>query len=158
VWILALLAAVALAGAGLKLYGMGETAGFDKCHAAVAEADAKLAAKSDELKQEAQNHIEDMGTAYDAGEKAKSARVIYRTAKGAADVRANPVFANPTCVLPAESLRNLNAARASFRTEQPDATEPASNAPVAAPTPPPASSTTPAPLAAPAARLPRGKH
>lgn len=85
---------------------------------AVTDYEARLAAKDQALKEfaekietEAANHITDMEAAYEAGE--AQARVITKviTARGAADVAKYPVFANPACVLPDDSLLVLNSAR-----------------------------------------------
>lgn len=165
-WIIALLGVVFVVGSGLKLYGSGETSGRAQCKAEIAAADARLAAKSDELKQEATNHIDDMVTAFEDGEKNAKIRVVTVRSKASADVAAFPVFKNPACVLPSESLRNLNTARASLRVETqapaPSGTPQPPSAPesVLAPIAGHPEPSTPAPAAAPAPaeRRPLGKR
>jgi hypothetical protein len=112
--IVAVLVAI-LAGAGMKLYGAGETAGRAELQAKLDAADKRLADKADALEQEAANHITDMEAAWDASEAVAKAHVVVVRAKGASDVRSYPVFANPVCVLPVDVVRSINSARASVR-------------------------------------------
>jgi predicted Ser/Thr protein kinase len=137
-WLI-LIAVVFMAGAGMKLFYAGESSGRAQCKADIEAADRKLQAKADELEQETKNHIDDMVVAFDAGESQIKTRVVTIRAKGTSDVQKFPVFSNPVCVLPADSLRSLNAARAGFRTQQDAA--PTTGAPKAAST-----SSTPIPL------------
>ena len=96
-------------GAG---YFKGERDGVASYQVKVAAAEKALADQQAKMKQEEQNHIDDMQTAFEAGEaKAKTiTKTIY--VKGQADVAKYPVFANPVCTLPDDSLRTLAAARA----------------------------------------------
>jgi hypothetical protein len=112
--IVAVLVAI-LAGTGVKLYAAGETAGRNQLQAKLDAADKQLADKAQALQQEAANHITDMEAAWDASEAVAKAHVVTVRAKGASDVRSYPVFANPACVLPVDSVQSLNRARASFR-------------------------------------------
>jgi hypothetical protein len=114
-WLI-LIAVVFMAGAGMKLFYAGESSGRAQCKADIEAADRKLQAKADELEQETKNHIDDMVVAFDAGESQIKTRVVTIRAKGTSDVQKFPVFSNPVCVLPADSLRSLNGARAGFRT------------------------------------------
>jgi hypothetical protein len=114
-WLI-LIAVVFMAGAGMKLFYAGESSGRAQCKADIEAADQKLQAKANELEQETKNHIDDMVVAFDVGESQVKTRVVTIRAKGTSDVQKFPVFSNPVCVLPADSLRSLNSARAGFRT------------------------------------------
>jgi Sec-independent protein translocase protein TatA len=112
--IVAVLVAI-LVGTGVKFYAAGESAGRAALQTKLDAADKQLADKAQALQQEAANHITDMEAAWDASEAVAKAHVVVVRAKGASDVRNYPVFANPACVLPADSLHAINGARASFR-------------------------------------------
>lgn len=113
----------ALSGVGLFVHGYAESKkeeGRAECRQAIADATDKANKAASALTAETQHHIEDMTTAYQQGEKEASARVVYVTKKGASDVAAHPeVFGNAACTLPADALRNLNAARAGLRRDVP---------------------------------------
>lgn len=128
-------------------------------HRGVAEKNAEAQDKIDEqakqLSTEASNKIVDMAAAFEAGK--EQGRVVLQatTQRGAADVAKYPVFQNPACVLPDESLALLNAARASLRSGILP-TLPAAPAP-ATPTVPSAA-LPPAPTKAPAAQPPPSRE
>lgn len=111
-----LIAVLLVAGALYKSYNIGVTNGQASLKAQLEAADQKLAQAASEARQEAENKIIDMSAAYEVGE--SRAKVIYlkQNEKGASDVKNFAVFSNPICVLPSDSLRNLNSARASVRT------------------------------------------
>lgn len=100
--------------------GEAKDAGREECRVAIEKKNAELRDTADALKAETANHIVDMVAAEDFGRSQTETRIIYRQAKGASDVSKYPVFQNPVCVLPTDSLRNLNAARAGIRRDVPD--------------------------------------
>jgi hypothetical protein len=121
--IILVIAAAALGGGFFKVQQWKSEAraeGVAQCQAQLAEANRQLKVTADALNGEAANHITDMVAAEDFGRSQSETRIIYRQAKGASDVSKYPVFQNPACTLPADSLRNLNAARASIRRDVPD--------------------------------------
>jgi hypothetical protein len=107
---LILLAAALAAFGGWTMYERNDAVNDYKTKLEIA--DKKLKDAADKLKLEATNHITDMEAAYEAGE--AEAKVITKTiyARGVTDVATYPVYSNPVCVLPDNSLRLLNAARA----------------------------------------------
>jgi hypothetical protein len=130
-----IIAGIAIASfAGYTVYERDQaaTAAVAKLQAQEAAADKQLTDAAAAAKIEAANHITDMEAAYESGE--EQAKTVVRTvvAKGANDVASYPVFSNPVCVLPDDSLHNLIAARAGVLppadTRQPVATVPAAGA------------------------------
>jgi hypothetical protein len=123
--LLAILIIVAIGSAGAyfkvqQWIGEAKDAGREECRVAIETKNAEIRASADALKAESANHITDMVAAEDFGRSQTETRIIYRQAKGASDVSKYPVFQNPACVLPTDSLRNLNAARAGIRRDVPD--------------------------------------
>lgn len=112
-YLIMLVAALAAFG-GWTLYERNDAVNDYK--AKLEAADAKLKKQADALKVEAANHIVDMEAAYESGE--ENAKVVTRTiyTRGESDVAKYPVFSNPVCVLPDDSLRLLNNARAGVLT------------------------------------------
>ena len=106
---------LSISGMVYKFYSSAERAGRLACEHEMEVADKMLEHAADEAKAEAANHITDMEAAYEAGkEEAAGQQRIYVT-KGASDVAKYPVFNNPVCVLPDDSLHNINAARSGVR-------------------------------------------
>lgn len=121
--IVAIIVVIGIAGLGFLVKGYGDSKmeeGRAECKAAVEAANKLATDAAGKLAAETQKHIEDMTTAYAQGEAEAKKRVIYVTTKGATDVAAHPeVFKNVACTLPADALRNLNAARSGLRREPP---------------------------------------
>lgn len=113
------IAAVFLIGGYMKVTADARDEGRAACQAELRAADDKLKAAADALTQETANHIADMVTVAEVTEAQAKTRVVYVQSKGAGDVKRFPIFANQICVLPDESLRNLNAARAGLRRDPP---------------------------------------
>lgn len=113
-----IIAAVVLGLLG-GMYWKIDSNGFDRgertCKEAIAKAQEKLIAEEAKRKAEAETKIQDMVSAFDAGEKKGAARQSQFVSKGTNHVATEPVFSNKLCVLPTDSLRNLNAARSSVR-------------------------------------------
>ncbi len=106
------IAIAAFAGYTVYIDEHAASAAVAKLQAQQAAADKQLTDAAAAAKTEAANHITDMEAAYESGE--EQAKTVVRTviAKGASDVSTYPVFSNPACVLPDDSLHNLVAARA----------------------------------------------
>jgi len=90
------------------------------------QADAVMKRQADELRAETEKHIVDMEAAYEVGQQEAQRKIQVITKRGESDVAKYPVFNNPACELPNDSLHNLNAARAGLL----PATDPAPPAPV----------------------------
>ena len=116
------MAILALAGVLLFAGWTGAVWHYASSHAEAAykekqeQAQAKIDEQAAVTVREANNKIADMQAAFDAGK--EQARVVTKTitVRGQSDVAKYPVFSNPVCVLPADSLQFLNRARANMRT------------------------------------------
>lgn len=99
----------------INIGGHLNEARVQKAEKAQADAQAKLDAAQAKADQEAKNKVIDMAAAYEAGE--ANAKTINNTyvQRGASDVAKYPVFRNPDCVLPDDSLHQLNSARAGLQ-------------------------------------------
>jgi hypothetical protein len=116
VYLVLLLAVLGGIGGGLwTVHRNGYNQGLAECQAQVKAADDQLRAEAAKREQEAANHITDMQAAYEVGESQAKTKVVTVVSKGAKDVATYPVFSNPACVLPDDSLRTLNASRSSMR-------------------------------------------
>lgn len=138
------LGALLVFGAYGKFHSQWTAEGRASCQAEFKAADDKLAAKVAELRVESENHIADMVTAFEQGEKEKAPMVITRVVKAQADAR---TAGFPVCALPAAALVNLNAARLSMRREtvppEPPTGAPSAPAPSALPLMTPAAPASP---------------
>jgi hypothetical protein len=116
--LLGIIAAVVLGiigGAFWKTYSAGYDNGKADEAAEWAKAKAKLEQELAAAKAEAATKIDDMTAAYEAGVKKGKAFNQSVQAKGVQHVAAFPVFNDPDCVLPADSLSNLKNARLGVR-------------------------------------------
>lgn len=138
--IIAGIIAIFMFGAYMKVHADGVQQGRAQLQQALDAADAKVVQQAKALTVEAQNHIDDMATAYEVGESNAKTRTVYVQTKGASDVQRNPALSSAACALPSDLQANLNAARAGIRREPP-----APSSPVAAQP----SVTSPAPAAGP---------
>jgi hypothetical protein len=113
-----LIAAVILVFAGsiFGAYNWGEKNGAAEYKEKQEQAQAKIDEQAAVMVREANNKITDMQAAFEAGK--EQAKVVTKTItiRGQSDVAKYPVFSNPVCVLPADSLQFLNRARANLRT------------------------------------------
>lgn len=117
VYLILIIAAIGMLGGGLwSVHSNGIKEGKAECQAELKAADDKLRAEAAAREQEAANHITDMQAAFEVGESQAKTKIVTVLAKGAKDVATYPVFSNPACVLPPDSLRTLNATRGGMRT------------------------------------------
>lgn len=107
-----LLIIIAFGAWSAKCYELGGDQRIASYEKKVQAAEDKAAAAQKARDLEAANHVDDMVTAYETGESdAKASASIY-SQQARTDVAKYPVFSNPACVLPDDSLRNLQSARA----------------------------------------------
>lgn len=112
--LLVLGALIVFGGYSKHLLDTGEANGAAKCAASVAAKQGELTELGKKFTDEQANHVADMETVAEKVEQETKDALSKTKAKGSSDVAKYPVFQNPACVLPADSLANVNAARASF--------------------------------------------
>lgn len=111
-WLIAALL-VYLAGFGSATYFKNIEIAASEKHAA--DLQQQIEAKADALKQEQENHVQDMQTAFEAGQKSIEPVVKTVYVKGAQYASADKGISNPVCVMGADSLHFLNLARSDVR-------------------------------------------
>lgn len=125
--IIALVFISIIGGLGYKFWSSAEKAGRLACESELKTADQMLEAAADVAEEKAQQHITDMEAAYEVGQQEAAAAQRTYVTKGASDVTKYPVFNNTACVLPDDSLHNLNGARAGVRAATDTSTTPQVN-------------------------------
>lgn len=116
VMLIAAIVAVIVVSVGMwGVYEWGYTRGKVAEAKAWEEEKAQLVSELAQAKAEAATKIDDMMAAFEAGKEQGKTKFITIKEKGKSDVATYPVFSNPVCVLPDDSLRNLQSARRGMR-------------------------------------------